>query len=179
MNMYIKLVTCTEALCFFSLLTIDPLQCTAMSKGSLPQPCPLQSCASSRDKEDAEEVFQSDAVKNQDGKEGGGEVFSLAAALNQEAMEGAVQFHLAANREQELYSLLRESEVDVCITYTNKPVGYTVIVDCICHTHCLYLMAYRMLEHTHLEHIILCYNLVGSLTDFMSYTKIYMFMLCS
>ena len=131
-------------LCYFSLLTFDPVQCTVVSKGNLSQPCPLQS--SSCDKEDAEEVFQSDAVKNQDGKEGGEEVFSSAAALDQEAMEGAVKFHLTANRNQELYSLPGESELDVCIACATKPVGYMVIIVCICLTHCLCLKASRELE---------------------------------
>ena len=76
-------------------------------------------------------VFHSDAVKNQEGKEGTAEVLCLAVALDQEAMESAEEFHLAANRDQELYSISRESTVDVCITYTNGQVVYAVIIDCI------------------------------------------------
>ena len=111
------------------LIIIDFVQCTVLSKKSLSQPCPLQSSSCGR--EDAMVVFHSDAVKNQEGKDGRAEVLCLAAALDQEAMESAEDFHLAANRDQELYSISRESTVDVCITYTNGQVVYAVIIDCI------------------------------------------------
>ena len=95
------------------------------------QPSNSSGCDKLNPKEDAEEVFYSDAAKNQEGNEGGAEVLCLAAALDQETKKEVEEIHNAASRGPELLSPPFEPGVDECIVYTNEQVVYYYL-DCIC-----------------------------------------------
>ena len=112
------------------------LQCSNEGKErnmSLPNVQPSNSfgCDKLNPKEDAEEVFYSDAAKNQEGNEGGAEVLCLAAALDHETKKEVEEIHIAANRGQELLSPPFEPGVVECIVYTNEQVVYYYL-DRIC-----------------------------------------------